>query len=97
MEKEKLKEFLKENLVIISILIFVFIIRIYYLILTKNQAGWWDENEYLSVGLYWFFDIPYELNPQRPPLLSLMEGILSKNSKASSIVISKTSEIFFPL
>src|SRR3989344_3305333 len=78
MEKDKLKEFLKNNLVLISILIFGFIIRIYYLILTKNQAGWWDENEYLSVGLYWFFDIPYELNPQRPPLLSLIEGILMK-------------------
>ena len=74
----KSKEFLKNNLPIILILVLGFAIRIYYLILTKNQTGWWDENEYLSVGLHWFFDIPYELNPQRPPLLSLMEGILMK-------------------
>ena len=74
--KEKIKKFLKENLSIIFILLLGFAIRIYYLILTKNQATWWDESEYISVGLHWFFGIPYELNPQRPPLLSLLEGII---------------------
>jgi len=77
-KKSKLKEFLKNNLPIILIILLGFAIRLYYLILTKNQATWWDESEYLSVGLHWFFGIPYELNPQRPPLLSLLEGILLK-------------------
>src|SRR3989344_7023816 len=76
MEKEKVRLFIKENLPIILILTFGLIIRIYYLILTKNQATWWDESEYTSVGLHWFFGIPYELNPQRPPLLSLLEGFI---------------------
>src|SRR3989344_2722133 len=75
-KKDKLKEFLKNNLPIILILVLGFAIRLYYFILTKNQATWWDESEYLSVGLHWFFDIPYELNPQRPPLLSLLEGFI---------------------
>ena len=77
-KKNKLKEFIKNNLPIILIILLGFAIRLYYLILTKNQATWWDESEYLSVGLHWFFGIPYELNPQRPPLLSLLEGILLK-------------------
>src|SRR3989344_7539139 len=76
LKKAKLKEFLKNNLGIILILFFGLIIRIYYLILTKNQATWWDESEYISVGLHLFFGIPYELNPQRPPLLSLLEGFI---------------------
>src|SRR3989344_6355489 len=76
MEKEKLKLFLKENLPIILILLFGFIVRIYYLILTKNQAEWYDSGEYLSTGLHWFFNIPYDINPQRPILFPLMEGIL---------------------
>ena len=75
-KKNKLKEFLKNNLAIILILLFGLIIRIYFFILTKNQATWWDESEYISVGLHWFFGIPYELNPQRPPLLSLLEGLI---------------------
>lgn len=74
--QNKIKEFLKNNLPIILILLFGFVIRLYYVILTKNQATWWDESEYISVGLHWFFNIPYELNPQRPPLLSLLEGII---------------------
>ena len=76
MEKEKLKLFLKENLPIILILLFGFIVRIYYLILTKNQSEWYDSGEYLSTGLHWFFNIPYDINPQRPILFPLMEGIL---------------------
>src|SRR3989344_7357793 len=74
--KNKTKEFIKNHIGIILIMIFGLIIRVYYLILTKNQATWWDESEYISVGLHWFFGIPYELNPQRPPLLSLLEGII---------------------
>jgi 4-amino-4-deoxy-L-arabinose transferase-like glycosyltransferase len=91
-KKNKLKDFLKENLPIILILIFGFAIRLYYLILTKNQATWWDESEYISVGLHWFFDIPYELNPQRPPLLSLLEGIMMKIG-SSEIVLKFVIEL----
>ena len=61
MENSKIKEFFKENFVLIIILLFGFILRLYYLILTKSQAVWWDEGEYLSMGLHWFFNIPYDL------------------------------------
>src|SRR3989344_1433070 len=74
--KNKTKEFIKNHIGIILIMIFGLIIRVYFFILTKNQATWWDESEYISVGLHWFFGIPYELNPQRPPLLSLLEGLI---------------------
>ncbi len=79
MEKEKVKQFLKENFWIILILFFGFIIRIYYLILTKNQAEWWDSGEYASYALHWAFGLPLEsINPQRPPLFPLLEAILFK-------------------
>ncbi len=38
----------KENLYFVLILIFAFIIRLYYFFLTKNQALWWDEADYLA-------------------------------------------------
>ena len=72
------KEFFKENLPIILILLFSLIIRTYYLILTKNQAEWYDSGEYLSTALHWAFGLPYDINPQRPPLLPLLEAIIFK-------------------
>ena len=74
MKNSKTKEFFKENFVLIVILLFGFILRLYYLILTKNQAVWWDEGEYLSMGLHWLFNIPYDLNPQRPILIPSNKG-----------------------
>ncbi len=46
--KEKVKNWLKNpyNLLLIAILIFAFIIRLYFFSLTKNQPLWWDEGEY---------------------------------------------------
>ena len=44
----KVVKFLKDpyNLVLISILLFAFIVRLYYFILTKSQPLWWDEAVY---------------------------------------------------
>ncbi len=72
------KDFFKENLPIILILLIGFAIRLYYLILTKNQTEWYDSGEYLSTALHWAFGLPYDINPQRPPLLPLFEAILLK-------------------
>ncbi len=77
-KKNKLKEFIKENLPIILILILGFAIRLYYTILTKNQTEWWDSSEYMATALHWAFGLPYDINPQRPPLLPLFEAILLK-------------------
>lgn len=64
----------KENLILIGILVFAFIIRLYYLVITKSQPFWWDESEYLSIAKHWVKDIPLDVNPQRtimfPALIS---------------------------
>jgi len=47
--KEKIKLWLKNpyNLALIGIMLLAFIIRLYYFFLTKDQALWWDEAEYM--------------------------------------------------
>jgi 4-amino-4-deoxy-L-arabinose transferase-like glycosyltransferase len=78
-EDNKLKSFFKENLPIILILLIGFAIRLYYFILTKNQAEWYDAGEYLSYAAHWAFGLPIEaLNPQRPPLFPLIEALFLK-------------------
>lgn len=49
MNKEQVKKWLKdrENLIFILILIFAFALRLYYFFITKSQALWWDEAEYM--------------------------------------------------
>lgn len=48
--KEKIIDWFKQkdNLILVGILLFALIIRIYYFILTKNQPIWWDESDYLA-------------------------------------------------
>ena len=77
-KNNKSKEFLKNNLPIILILCLGFAIRVYYFILTKNQAEWYDSGEYLSMASHWAFNLPYEFNSQRPPLFPLMEALFLK-------------------
>jgi len=64
------------NLILILILIFAFGIRLYHHNLTQGQTLWWDESEYMSAAKHWAFDIPYDLNPQRPPLFQFLASIL---------------------
>ena len=85
--KDKIKKFLKNNAGIILILLFGFIIRIYYYLITKNQPLWYDEAEYGSYALNWAFGVPIEsINPQRPPLLPLMEAIIFKLGFSEQII-----------
>ncbi len=46
-KKEEITFYDWHKTVLILILIFAFIIRLYYFFLTKDQAVWWDEAEYL--------------------------------------------------
>lgn len=50
LRKEKIKNWLKDknNLTFLGILIFSIVIRIYFFNLTKTQALWWDEADYLA-------------------------------------------------
>ncbi|MBS3094483.1 glycosyltransferase family 39 protein [Candidatus Pacearchaeota archaeon] len=47
--KEKVFQWLKDNrnLILLSILVFAFAIRMYYFFMTTSQPLWWDEAEYM--------------------------------------------------
>jgi len=47
--KTKIKSWLKNpyNLALVGLLIIAFAVRLYYFSITKDQAVWWDEAEYL--------------------------------------------------
>lgn len=79
-KKEKFKKWIKnpENLALVIILAFSFIVLLYYFFITKGQTLWWDEAGYMSAAKNWAFGITYTLNPQRPPLLSFLAFILYK-------------------
>jgi len=79
-KKSKISEFFKDktNWILIGIIAFALIIRLYYFVLTKGQALWWDESEYLAMAKSWIHQIPAlneNLNPQRtilfPGLIAL--------------------------
>jgi len=74
---EKIKNWFRNpyNLTLVGILILAIIIRIYYFIFTKGQTLWWDEAEYMSAAKLWAFDVPYDLNPQRPPLFQFLSAL----------------------
>jgi 4-amino-4-deoxy-L-arabinose transferase-like glycosyltransferase len=76
----KLKIWLKKptNLLLLAILILGIGIRLYYFSLTIDQTLWWDEAEYGATAKMWAFDVPYELNPQRPPLFQFLWTIFLK-------------------
>lgn len=60
----------KYNIVLVSILLLGFIIRLKYL--TVNTGMWWDEAEYLGMARNWVFDIPLAFNAQRPLLFPIL-------------------------
>ena len=78
--KEKFKSFLsnKYNLVLLGVLIFSAIIFFYYLSITSQQPLWWDEAEYMAIAKHWAFDIPYKIDPARPPLFPFLAFLLFK-------------------
>lgn len=77
-KRENKKNWIVENIYIILIMIFSFIVLYYFFGLTKNQTLWWDEAEYMSTAKYWAFDSFKYVNSQRPPLLSFLAFILYK-------------------
>lgn len=52
MNKENIKKWLKrkENLLLLGVLSFAFLVRIYYFVLTNGQPLWWDEAAYGSLA-----------------------------------------------
>ncbi|PIN91693.1 hypothetical protein COU61_01985 [Candidatus Pacearchaeota archaeon CG10_big_fil_rev_8_21_14_0_10_35_13] len=58
--EEKIKAFLKsrDNLLLMIILGFTIIFRLYYFFKLGAQPIWWDEGDYLSLAKIWAFDLP---------------------------------------
>lgn len=71
---KKIKEYLTSKNLFILILTVAIAIRLYYFFLTGTQTIWWDEAEYLSTAKHWAFNVPYDINPQRPILFPLLEA-----------------------
>ncbi len=79
MDKETIKNWLKNplNLVLVGIVIFAFIVRLWYFLKVGNQTIWFDEGEYLTLAKEWAFGYPnYLPNPQRPPLFQFLGAII---------------------
>ena len=76
--EQKIFGFLKQNIniILIVILIFAFILRFKYF--NINSAVWWDEAEYLSTAKHWVLSTPYDISPQRQPLLPLVISFFYK-------------------
>lgn len=96
LNSETLKKFFKdkENWILIAVLVFAFILRLYYFILTRNQVTFWDEAEYLVKAKHWAFgtsDLGW--NPLRELLISLFWAFLYKLG-VNELVIRFTEVIF---
>ncbi|MDD5192842.1 MAG: glycosyltransferase family 39 protein [Candidatus Nanoarchaeia archaeon] len=76
---KKLINWLKKpnNFILVGILIFAFVLRLYYFHVTQNQALWWDEAEYMNMARAWAGDLAYHYTfvSVRPVLLSLIISI----------------------
>jgi 4-amino-4-deoxy-L-arabinose transferase-like glycosyltransferase len=81
-QKERIINWFKDksNLTLILIIILAIVIRIYYFALTKGQAVWWDEAEYMNMARAWAFGLNYEFLPVRPIMLSLITAVFFKIS-----------------
>jgi len=81
--KNKLKNWLKDpyNLALIAVILFAFIVRFYYFLMTKTQPLWWDELEYGTLAknmIYHTWDGTTNVIGEtiiRPPLLPLIWSI----------------------
>lgn len=72
--KEKIQTWLKsrENKLLLCLIVFAAIIRLYYFILTKDQPLWWDEADYLNMTKYWTLGLYYDFLSVRPILFSMI-------------------------
>ncbi len=81
MNLDKLRSWTKDkhNQVFLLIIIFGIILRLYYLVITKNQVLWWDEAEYLLMAKYFAAgDLFMNLFASRPLLLPLLWALFMK-------------------
>ncbi len=56
--EQKAARWLKQNLLLVSVLAFAFIVRLYFFFKVGEQPIWWDEGDYLSLAKIWALDMP---------------------------------------
>lgn len=61
------------KLILIGILLLALIIRLKFF--NVPEAVWWDEAEYLNAAKHWVYNLPYDISPQRQPLLPLLISV----------------------
>jgi len=79
MNKEKIKEWLKsnENKLLILLIVFTVVIRLYYFFKLGNQPIWWDEADYMAISKVWALNMPQpewwqHFTGSRPLLMSFI-------------------------
>ena len=80
MDLENIKKWFKkkENILLFSLILFVFLIRLYYFFITRDQPLWWDEADYMNIGKSWAGLYSWDFNPLRPVLFSFIFTLLLK-------------------
>src|SRR3989344_4540902 len=75
--KDKILQFFgnTNNLILAAIIIFAIVLRLYYFFITQGQTLWWDEAEYMATAKHWVSHVPYDVNPQRPPLFQFLSAL----------------------
>ena len=54
----EIKKYLQEHILLVGVLLFAAIVRIYFFIKVGVQPIWWDEGDYLSLAKIWALDMP---------------------------------------
>lgn len=81
--KEKIKQFVDENLILIGMMLLVTIVYLYYFFKLGNQPTWWDEGDYLAIAKVWAINMPtpewwdHFIN-MRPLFIPLVWSLLMK-------------------
>src|SRR3989344_4387903 len=100
---EKIRLWLRKpaNFYLLAILIFAFILRLYYFLLTQDQALWWDEAEYMAYAKKIVFGTPYDISPKRvvlfPFLISLIfrVGLSEQSVRFFLVLVPSVLVVFF--
>lgn len=85
----KIKEWLKDkyNLAFFLVLTFGIILRLIYLVITKNQPLWWDEAEYILIGKHILgSNLITDFLASRPLLLPILWAFFIKIGLGSEII-----------
>jgi len=91
--KDRIKKLIKdnENLLLILLLGFTIIFRLYYFFKLGNQPIWWDEGDYLAIAKVWALNLPTpewmaHFTGMRPLFLPLLWTLFFKIGFGESLV-----------